>query len=75
MGYIELGKSEGAKIITGGGRQGTEGFYIEPTIFTETNNEMRIVKEEIFGPVGVVIKFKTEEGALLIQPKSKFRQY
>jgi aldehyde dehydrogenase (NAD+) len=65
MAYIESGKADGAKLVTGGGRQGTEGFYIEPTIFTDTHPNMKIVREEIFGPVGVIIKFKTEEGAMV----------
>lgn len=62
MGYIESGKAEGATVHLGGDRFGTEGFYIKPTIFTNTNPEMKIVKEEIFGPVGVVIKFEDEDG-------------
>ncbi|KAJ7087922.1 aldehyde dehydrogenase [Mycena belliarum] len=60
MGYIESGKSEGATVHLGGERHGTEGYFIKPTIFTDTTPEMKIVKEEIFGPVGVVIKFKDE---------------
>jgi len=61
MGYIESGKNDGAKVHVGGERHGTEGFFIKPTIFTDCKPEMKIVKEEIFGPVAVVIKFKTEE--------------
>ncbi|KAJ3508204.1 hypothetical protein NMY22_g16692 [Coprinellus aureogranulatus] len=61
MSYIESGKSDGAKVHLGGGRVGTEGFFIEPTIFVDAKPEMKIVREEIFGPVGVVIKFETEE--------------
>ncbi|KAJ7602882.1 aldehyde dehydrogenase [Roridomyces roridus] len=61
MGYIDSGKSEGATVHTGGERHGTEGFFIKPTIFTDVHPEMKIVKEEIFGPVAVVLKFKTEE--------------
>jgi aldehyde dehydrogenase (NAD+) len=57
MSYIESGKEEGAKVHIGGERHGEEGYFIQPTIFTHTNPNMRIVKEEIFGPVGVVIKF------------------
>ncbi|KAF8125533.1 aldehyde dehydrogenase domain-containing protein [Mycena galopus ATCC 62051] len=60
MGYIESGKKEGATVHVGGNRHGTEGYFIEPTIFTHTTPEMKIVKEEIFGPVGVVIKFTDE---------------
>ncbi|KAI6100131.1 aldehyde dehydrogenase [Pisolithus sp. B1] len=61
MGYIDSGKKEGAKIHIGGERHGSEGYFIQPTIFLDTNPDMRIVKEEIFGPVSVVIKFKDEE--------------
>lgn len=48
--YIEIGKKEGATLHTGGERHGSEGFYIQPTIFTDVKPEMTIVKEEIFGP-------------------------
>ena len=58
MEYITSGKEEGATVHTGGERHGSEGYFIKPTIFTDTHPDMRIVKEEIFGPVGVVIKFK-----------------
>ncbi|KAI6034849.1 aldehyde dehydrogenase [Pisolithus orientalis] len=61
MGYIHSGKKEGAKIHIGGERHGSEGYFIQPTIFLDTKPDMRIVKEEIFGPVSVVIKFKDEE--------------
>ena len=64
MNYIESGKSEGATVYTGGVRKGTEGYFIEPTIFTDTKPDMKIVREEIFGPVGVVIKFKDEADAI-----------
>ncbi|KAF8623356.1 hypothetical protein AX15_006398 [Amanita polypyramis BW_CC] len=61
MGYIDSGKSDGATVHLGGARVGKEGYYIEPTIFTNVRPEMKIVREEIFGPVGVVLKFKDEE--------------
>ncbi|KAF8423745.1 aldehyde dehydrogenase domain-containing protein [Boletus edulis BED1] len=61
MGYIQSGKEAGAKVETGGERHGTEGYFIQPTIFTNTSPDMKIVQEEIFGPVGVVIKFKDED--------------
>lgn len=66
MGYIEEGKKAGAKVVTGGKRLGNEGFYIEPTIFADVNDEMKIVKEEIFGPVCTVQKFKDEDEAIKI---------
>ena len=46
MGYIESGKGDGAKVHLGGGRAGTEGFFIEPTIFVNAKPEMKIVREE-----------------------------
>jgi len=65
MSYIESGKQEGATVQTGGDRFGSEGYFINPTIFTDTKPHMKIVEEEIFGPVGVVIKFKDEAGKFL----------
>ncbi|KAF9232075.1 aldehyde dehydrogenase domain-containing protein [Melanogaster broomeanus] len=64
MGYIESGKEQGAKVEVGGERQGNEGYFIRPTIFTNTSPDMKIVREEIFGPVGVVIKFSDEEDVI-----------
>jgi len=62
MGYIQSGKEDGATCHLGGDRFGTEGFFINPTIFTDVKSEMRIVREEIFGPVAVIIRFETEDG-------------
>jgi aldehyde dehydrogenase (NAD+) len=64
MGYIESGKSEGATVHTGGERHGNEGYFIQPTIFTDTKPHMKIVKEEIFGPVGVLIKFEDDDDVI-----------
>jgi len=64
MGYIESGKQDGATVHYGGERHGTEGYWIQPTIFTNAKPDMKIVQEEIFGPVGVVIKFEDEEDVL-----------
>ncbi|GAA5970958.1 hypothetical protein JCM11641_004522 [Rhodosporidiobolus odoratus] len=58
--HIQAGKDEGAKVHVGGGRHGTEGYFVEPTIFTDVKPEMKIVQEEIFGPVIVVQRFKDE---------------
>lgn len=59
LGYIQSGKEEGAKILTGGNRHGNQGYFIEPTIFADVEDGMKIAKEEIFGPVMSVLKFKT----------------
>jgi len=61
MSYIDRGKKEGATCLVGGQQHGTEGYFIEPTIFTDVKPEMTIVKEEIFGPVGVVSRFSNDE--------------
>jgi aldehyde dehydrogenase (NAD+) len=58
MHYIDLGKKEGAQCLTGGKRFGDRGFYIEPTLFAGVKDEMSIAKDEIFGPVLSVLKFK-----------------
>lgn len=58
MGYIESGKKEGAKLLTGGKRVGDKGYYIEPTVFADVKDEMKIAKEEIFGPVMNILRFK-----------------
>jgi aldehyde dehydrogenase (NAD+) len=64
MGYINSGKEQGATVHLGGERHGAEGYWIQPTIFTDTRPDMRIVQEEIFGPVCVIIKFEDEEDVL-----------
>ncbi|KAF8269931.1 aldehyde dehydrogenase domain-containing protein [Lactarius quietus] len=64
MDYINSGKKDGATVHLGGERHGTEGYWIQPTIFTNTRPDMRIVQEEIFGPVAVIVKFKDEEDAI-----------
>nr|GAT47899.1 predicted protein [Mycena chlorophos] len=64
MGYIDSGRKDGATVHLGGNRIGTEGYFIEPTIFTDTRPDMKIVEEEIFGPVGVVVKFTDEQDVI-----------
>ncbi|TFK17576.1 indole-3-acetaldehyde dehydrogenase [Coprinopsis marcescibilis] len=61
MSYIESGKAEGATVHVGGVRIGDEGYFVQPTVFTDVNKDMKIAREEIFGPVTAVFKFKTEE--------------
>ena len=56
MGYIDLGKKEGAKCVTGGERLGDRGYFIEPTLFADVNDDMTIAKDEIFGPVMSVLQ-------------------
>lgn len=58
LGMIESGKKEGAKLMAGGKRPKTPGFFVEPTVFAEVQDDMTIAREEIFGPVQQLIKFK-----------------
>jgi aldehyde dehydrogenase (NAD+) len=58
MGYIDIGISEGANLLSGGKRVGNKGYFIQPTIFDGVKDNMRIAKEEIFGPVMNILKFK-----------------
>ncbi|KAF4119479.1 aldehyde dehydrogenase (NAD(P)+) [Geosmithia morbida] len=64
LSYIEIGKQEGARLIYGGAKHGNKGYFIEPTVFVDATENMRIVKEEIFGPVVVISKFSTFEDAV-----------
>ncbi len=57
LGYIDTGKQEGAKLVTGGERCGEKGYFIRPTVFDEVDNNMKIAREEIFGPVVSAITF------------------
>ncbi|XP_040476065.1 aldehyde dehydrogenase, cytosolic 2-like, partial [Ursus maritimus] len=56
---IESGKKEGAKVECGGGPWGNKGYFIQPTVFSNVTDDMRIAKEEIFGPVQQIMKFKS----------------
>jgi acyl-CoA reductase-like NAD-dependent aldehyde dehydrogenase len=65
LSYIEIGRQEGATVATGGYRMTDgefgNGYFVKPTLFVDATNDMRCVREEIFGPVAEVIKFRTEE--------------
>ena len=61
MKYIELGKEQGADLVTGGTRHGDKGFFVEPTLFDKVTDDMRIATDEIFGPVMSVLTFKDEK--------------
>jgi betaine-aldehyde dehydrogenase len=65
MSYIEIGKKE-AKLLCGGNAKKGNGWFVEPTIFRDVDNSMRIAREEIFGPVLAVIPFDSEEDAVRI---------
>ena len=59
MGYIESGRQEGAKLVCGGNRVGDRGYFVQPTVFADVNDDMKIAREEIFGPVMSIIPFKS----------------
>jgi aldehyde dehydrogenase (NAD+) len=61
LSYIDSAVSEGAQLVAGGKRWGSEGFFIEPTVFANVTDNMKIAREEIFGPVQSILKFKTIE--------------
>jgi acyl-CoA reductase-like NAD-dependent aldehyde dehydrogenase len=67
LGYIEAGKQEGARLVAGGARARVgngKGYFVEPTIFDQVSNQMKIAREEIFGPVLSVIPFKSVEDGI-----------
>ncbi|MEJ8567771.1 aldehyde dehydrogenase family protein [Elongatibacter sediminis] len=72
--YIEIGRAEGAKLVTGGERVScdTPGFYLSPALFTGTSNEMRINQEEIFGPVASVIDVANLDEAISVANDTEF---
>jgi alpha-ketoglutaric semialdehyde dehydrogenase len=72
--YIEIGKQEGATLAYGGEllNRETKGFYLQPALFTETSNNMRINREEVFGPVATVIKVRDYEEALEVANDTPF---
>jgi gamma-glutamyl-gamma-aminobutyraldehyde dehydrogenase len=68
LGYIDIGRREGARVVTGGSRilEETGGWFVPPTVFDQVTNDMRVAREEIFGPVLSVIEFDTEAEAVSI---------
>ena len=62
--YLESGFSEGAKAVVGGNRHGDKGYFVEPTVLVNTNDKMKVVQEEIFGPVVTVMPFKDADDLL-----------
>jgi len=74
LGYIEKGVAEGARLVTGGGRPADlpKGWYVEPTLFADVDNSMTIAREEIFGPVLVVIPFEDDDDAVRIANDNQY---
>ncbi|ADB17068.1 Aldehyde Dehydrogenase [Pirellula staleyi DSM 6068] len=62
--YIDLGKQQGAQMVSGGKRFGEKGYYVEPTLFADVNDDMSIAKDEIFGPVMSVLRFSDMDDLL-----------
>jgi acyl-CoA reductase-like NAD-dependent aldehyde dehydrogenase len=61
LGYIESGKDEGAELVTGGNKHGDDGWFVEPTLFSATRDDLTIAREEIFGPVLVALPYDSIE--------------
>lgn len=76
-GYVALGREEGAEVVAGGGRPGhlERGFYVEPTLLAGGRNDMRVAREEIFGPVIVTVAFDDEDEAIALANDSDFGLY
>jgi len=74
LSYIGIGQKEGARLVWGGEllNRETPGFYLQPALFTEVSNTMRIAREEIFGPVGVIIHVKDYDEALSVANDTEF---
>lgn len=72
VGYLDQGKADGAKAIVGGNRWGDTGYYVEPTVFTNTTPDMSIVQEEIFGPVAISIPFTDEDEVIAAANDSEY---
>ena len=72
LGYIEKGHQDGARLVAGGATTGTRGYFVQPTIFADANNDMTIAREEIFGPVGTVIPFDDVDEAIRIANDTEY---
>ena len=74
LGYIEKGKEEGARLVFGGGRPShlEKGYYVEPTLFADVDNSMTIAREEIFGPVLVVVPFEDDDDAVRLANDNQY---
>lgn len=72
MSYVEVAQKEGAKVIAGGKPASDKGAFMRPTLIADVDNKMRVAQEEIFGPVAVLIKFKTEDDVVKMANESDF---
>ena len=74
LGYMDVAKDEGGTLVTGGTRleRDTEGYYLAPTIFTDTKNDMRVNREEVFGPMTCVMKIDSYEEGIALANDTEF---
>jgi acyl-CoA reductase-like NAD-dependent aldehyde dehydrogenase len=70
--YFDIARRDGAELVTGGARFGDAGYFVTPTLYAGVSNEMRVAREEIFGPVACVIPFTDEDDALCMANDSEF---
>ena len=71
-GYLDSGKAQGAKAVCGGQRRGDKGYFVEPTVLVNTNEKMKVVQEEIFGPVVAAMPFRNSEDVLPVANDSVY---
>lgn len=72
LGYIDVGKSEGARLLTGGHRLDQPGYFVSPTVFADVTENMRVVREEIFGPIVTASKFSTVDEVVALANDSQY---
>lgn len=72
LGLIKSGQQEGAKLVAGGAKHGSEGYFIQPTVFADVKDNMKIAREEIFGPVQQILRFKNLDEVLERANKSEY---
>lgn len=71
-GYLESGLNEGARAVVGGNRLGSKGYFVEPTVLTDTRPDMKVIREEIFGPVVAAIPFKSADDVVVAANDSMY---
>ena len=72
LGYIERGRAEGAEVVTGGARPDRKGFFVEPTVVAGGSNDSELARDEIFGPVGMVIPYDDVEDAIALANHTRY---
>jgi aldehyde dehydrogenase (NAD+) len=72
MKHIDSGKKEGATLLRGGDKHGDEGFFIQPTVFSDVHEDHTIFKEEIFGPVVAITKFSSDEEVIRLANQTEY---